>query len=71
MSSVMFCDLCGVELGKGKGIYRVQITMPGESWYGERTEDCRYELCVKCAKPVTEWRRVNPKRKMMPVEEQP
>jgi hypothetical protein len=61
MSTVTFCDGCGVELGgKGKPVYRAAIQAPSEGdlhWHG-----CRYDLCRQCAKPLMEWKRVNPKR---------
>jgi hypothetical protein len=60
MSQIIFCDTCGVELGKGKGVYRVEVGLSGEP-YNTR----RYELCLKCAKPLIEWRTIHPKRKMV------
>jgi hypothetical protein len=42
-----FCDGCDVELGEGKGVYRVSAHKPSES-YARRSS---YELCAKCAKP--------------------
>lgn len=65
MSTVTFCDLCGVELGKGKGVYCVAITTPGERLFDPAN---RYDLCRKCVKPILEFKRVNPKRKMVSVE---
>jgi len=58
MSSITFCDLCDVELKKGKGIYHVNINLPGESWHADS-----YSLCRKCAKPLIEWREANPRLK--------
>lgn len=66
MSHVIFCDGCGIELAKGRGVYHVQISSPDESRFNS---GANYDLCVKCAKPFTEWKRVNPKRKMVPVLE--
>jgi hypothetical protein len=59
MSLIYFCDGCGKELGKGKGIYHVKVQQPSEPFHHE-TNSC--ELCAKCAKPLVEWKRAHPKR---------
>jgi hypothetical protein len=66
MSTVTFCDLCGVDIsyGSGKGNYRIDIQTPDQD-YRDRAH---FDLCVKCFKPITQWRRTNPKRKMVPAE---
>jgi len=62
MSSIICCDVCGVELKKGKGVYRAKIEGASGMPYRRDYYHDAYELCLKCAKPLLQWKREHPKK---------